>query len=278
MPRVYLYPTTDFCLLFCCIFTRKKVYSTKKSGTPIASEMPPFLVADPQYCHSPVIRRTQRRQLIELHSPIRRTRSSTTRQATTTTPPSSRTMTGGPPQSKLWTSEEDRVLLQQIATKQKKPPHQPPASSSYYWPTIADAVPHRTAKQCRERYVNHLTSTLKKSDWTELEDATLVRLYHVHGTQWSLMAKVLCGRSDNGIKNRYHYLKRQYEKQQQQQQQTERMSNDTSSVCIPTISKNEQLSDVSIQALRAPQPMGTTCIGTMDLTHHGNNKRDDSMD
>ena len=247
MPRVYLYPTTDFCLLFCCIFTREKVYSTMNSGTPIASERHPFSVADPTYCHSPVIRRTQRRQLIELHSPIRSTRSSTTRQATTTTPPSARTMTGGPPQSKLWTSEEDRVLLQQIATKQKKPPHQPPASSSYYWPTIADAVPNRTAKQCRERYVNHLTSTLKKSDWTELEDATLVRLYHVHGTN--------------------HYLKRQYEKQQQQQQQQmERMRDDKSSLCIPTISKNEQLSDVSIQDLHAPQPMGTTCIGTMDIT------------
>ena len=240
--------------------------------------MHPFSVADPTYCHSPVIRRTQRRQLIELHSPIRSTNSSTTRQATTATPPSSRT-TGGPHQSKLWTSEEDRVLLQQIAAKTKRPPqHQPPSSSSYYWPTIADAVPHRTAKQCRERYVNQLTSTLKKSDWTELEDATLVRLYHVHGTKWSLMAKILGGRSDNGIKNRYHYLKRQDEKQQQQQQQQkERMSDHKSSLCIPTIFKNEQLSDVSIQDLHAPQPMGTPCIGTMDITH-GNNKGDDSMD
>ena len=239
--------------------------------------MPPFSVADPTYCHSPVIRRTQRRQLIELHSPIRSTRSRTTRQATTATPPSSRT-TGGPYQSKLWTSEEDRVLLQQIAAKQTRPPHQPP-SSYYYWPTIADAVPNRTAKQCRERYVNQLTSTLKKSDWTEREDATLVRLYQVHGTKWSLMAKILGGRSDNGIKNRYHYLKRQDEKQQQQQQQQkERRSNDKSSFCIPTISTNEQLSDVSIQALHAPQPMGTPCIGTMDSTHHGNNKGDDSMD
>lgn len=46
-----------------------------------------------------------------------------------------------------------------------------------------------------------------------MEDALIFRLFEVEGSKWSMMSKVLTGRTDNGIKNRYHHLKRRLERQ-----------------------------------------------------------------
>jgi hypothetical protein len=80
------------------------------------------------------------------------------------------------------------------------------------WPLIAKAVPGRSGKQCRERYLNHLKPTLKLIPWSATEDALIFRLYHVQGSKWAMMSKLLRGRTDNSIKNRYHHMKRKFEK------------------------------------------------------------------
>jgi hypothetical protein len=88
------------------------------------------------------------------------------------------------------------------------------ASNKYQlrWPLIAKAVPGRSGKQCRERYLNHLKSTLKLIPWSASEDALIFRLYHVQGSKWAMMSRLLRGRTDNSIKNRYHHMKRKFEK------------------------------------------------------------------
>lgn len=86
------------------------------------------------------------------------------------------------------------------------------SSSSIRWPDIASKVPSRTSKQCRERYVNHLVPTIKHTGWTTTEDALLCRMYGKFGSKWSVISRVLPGRSDNSVKNRFHYLKRSLEK------------------------------------------------------------------
>ena len=71
--------------------------------------------------------------------------------------------------------------------------------SNFHFP-----LPHITFQ-----YVNHLNPRLKSTEFTALEDATIWRLYATVGTQWAKMSKVIPGRTDNNLKNRFHNLKRQ---------------------------------------------------------------------
>lgn len=107
---------------------------------------------------------------------------------------------------KSWSKEEDTILLNLV--KQMRMPMK--------WSVVAQSLPGRTGKQCRERYVNHLNPRLKSSEWTPVEDATIFRLYDTTGSQWAKMAKMIPGRTDNGIKNRFHNLRRQLEREDEQ--------------------------------------------------------------
>ena len=66
-----------------------------------------------------------------------------------------------------WTSEEDRIIITSIAEQLTK------------WSDIADRIPGRIGKQCRERWFNHLDPSLKKGNWTDVEDAVLVEAQKV---------------------------------------------------------------------------------------------------
>ena len=81
------------------------------------------------------------------------------------------------------------------------------------WPVIAKSIPGRSGKQCRERYLNHLRPSLKLAKWTPQEDAVLFHLFSSEGTKWALISKFLPGRTDNSVKNRFHHLKRRFDRQ-----------------------------------------------------------------
>lgn len=104
---------------------------------------------------------------------------------------------------KAWTKEED-VLLLSIVQSMRMP---------MKWSLVAQSLPERTGKQCRERYVNHLNPRLKVTDWSPVEDATIFHLYNTIGSHWAKMSKIIPGRTDNGIKNRFHNLRRQLERE-----------------------------------------------------------------
>ena len=104
---------------------------------------------------------------------------------------------------KAWTKEEDAQLLG-IVKRMAGP---------MKWSIVALSLPGRTGKQCRERYVNHLNPRLKVTDWNALEDAMIFHLYNSMGSHWAKMSKVIPGRTDNGIKNRFHNLRRQFERE-----------------------------------------------------------------
>ncbi|KAL3904325.1 MAG: hypothetical protein SGILL_010113, partial [Bacillariaceae sp.] len=104
---------------------------------------------------------------------------------------------------KAWTKEEDSLLLS-IVQSMRMP---------MKWSLVAQNLPERTGKQCRERYVNHLNPRLKVTDWTPIEDATIFHLYNTIGSHWAKMSKIIPGRTDNGIKNRFHNLRRQLERE-----------------------------------------------------------------
>lgn len=61
------------------------------------------------------------------------------------------------------------------------------------WSLIAQHLPGRIGKQCRERWHNHLNPEIRKCDWTPEEDEQLVRLHRQIGNQWAQLAQNIPG-------------------------------------------------------------------------------------
>jgi hypothetical protein len=99
----------------------------------------------------------------------------------------------GAVQKCIWTVEEDQVLLELVSIHGPKK-----------WSVIAQSLPGRIGKQCRERWHNHLNPAVRKDSWTPEEDAIISELVRQMGTKWASIAKHLQGRTDNSIKNRYY--------------------------------------------------------------------------
>ena len=102
-----------------------------------------------------------------------------------------------------WTKEEDQIIIDCIEAGITK------------WSEIAERIPGRIGKQCRERWFNHLDPSLKKGGWTEEEDAVLVEAQSKWGNSWTKIAKLLPGRSENAVKNRWNSATRRRQKAQQ---------------------------------------------------------------
>ena len=62
----------------------------------------------------------------------------------------------------LWTKEED-ILLGKLVEE----------SGAKGWTKIAQQLPGRIGKQCRERWHNHLDPSIKKCNFTEEEDQAI---------------------------------------------------------------------------------------------------------
>ncbi|CBJ32619.1 conserved unknown protein [Ectocarpus siliculosus] len=94
-----------------------------------------------------------------------------------------------------WSSEEDdhlKRLVDEFGSKK--------------WNLLARAFPGRSGKQCRERWHNHVDGRVKKGEWSAEEDQILCEAQRQLGNKWSEMSKILVGRSENAIKNRFNSL------------------------------------------------------------------------
>lgn len=62
----------------------------------------------------------------------------------------------------------------------------------------------RTGKQIRDRYLNKLRPNIKRGEWTNEEDRTLLSCYYQIGHKWSKIANYLPGRTEGQVKNRFY--------------------------------------------------------------------------
>nr|KJB30364.1 hypothetical protein B456_005G139500 [Gossypium raimondii] len=94
-----------------------------------------------------------------------------------------------------WNQEEDDILREQISLH-----------GTQNWAIIASKFKDKTTRQCRRRWYTYLNSDFKKGGWSPEEDMLLCEAQKIFGNRWTEIAKVVSGRTDNAVKNRFSTL------------------------------------------------------------------------
>eukprot|EP00331_Platyophrya_macrostoma_P019509 CAMPEP_0176470240 /NCGR_PEP_ID=MMETSP0127-20121128/40333_1 /TAXON_ID=938130 /ORGANISM="Platyophrya macrostoma, Strain WH" /LENGTH=524 /DNA_ID=CAMNT_0017864487 /DNA_START=30 /DNA_END=1604 /DNA_ORIENTATION=+ len=104
-----------------------------------------------------------------------------------------------------WTKKEDDMLEELVKER------------GTHWKEIAIELHSRSgsqqfrqSKMCRERWANHLDPSIKQGSWQNREDVTILREILQIGKKWDEIAKLLPGRTETSIKNRYISLLKKY--------------------------------------------------------------------
>ena len=100
-----------------------------------------------------------------------------------------------------WTQEEDHKLQELVETHGLR-----------QWSKICKILNcmhnnmDRKGKHCRERWYNHLNPEINKGEWSYEEDILIIQQQKIVGNKWSMISRLLTGRTENAVKNRWNCL------------------------------------------------------------------------
>ncbi|KAL3277690.1 hypothetical protein HHI36_013035 [Cryptolaemus montrouzieri] len=94
----------------------------------------------------------------------------------------------------VWRNTEDEILKAAVMKYGKN-----------QWSRIASLLHRKSAKQCKARWFEWLDPSIKKTEWSRVEDEKLLHLAKLMPTQWRTIAPII-GRTAAQCLERYEYI------------------------------------------------------------------------
>ena len=106
-------------------------------------------------------------------------------------------MPGGTRRRSTFTSDEDARLRMLVDS-----------STEVEWAGIAQQMPGRTARQCRDRWHHYLSAQLNRGPWTTEDDDLILQKYAELGSKWAAISASFADRTDVMVRNRFKALRK----------------------------------------------------------------------
>ena len=126
-----------------------------------------------------------------------------------------------------WTHDEDARLCDLVA-----------AHGTSNWSLIAERMPGRLGKQCRERWSNSLDPNIRKGPLSDEEKQILAAAHAELGNAWAQIAQRLPGRRDNQLKNFWNAAAQADERRKRRKRRQDRQRTAIQPLTLPPLERS----------------------------------------